>query len=182
MKMSNSKPMHSLSCFDVHGEEGTAINDPIQQRQHRSLISTLLYLAVRSSPDISVAASIFGAFVEKRRAIHLQAAKRAVWYLKGIKAVMLNMSPDKRNQPVVYADASWTNKFDKGRQSRKEILMEYSNSAIYTTRQRHWSVSLNYTESEYVAPSNPCQMVKWLRGLLSELEEAQQPTRIFRII
>lgn len=63
--MSNSELMHSLISIDIHTKEGRTINDPMQRRHYRSIIGDLLYLAVKSRPDVGAAVSMLSAFVKR---------------------------------------------------------------------------------------------------------------------
>lgn len=81
----NAKPTQGPICLDGHGKEGIIIVDSFEQGQYRSITGSLLYLAVRARPGISVAASVRVAFVEHLKTIHMQATKPDLRYLKRTK-------------------------------------------------------------------------------------------------
>lgn len=85
---------------------------------YRSVIGSILYLAVKMRSDIAVAASILAQYVESPTRIQFNGAKRVLRYLKGTSLVALMISPTSSGQLCAYVDASWQGEPGFGCRSR----------------------------------------------------------------
>lgn len=83
--MSIAKGMNTPIIQQTQTKEGVKLVELLDVTRHRSIIRTLLYLATKSRPDLSVAATILGWYVEKPYDNHLVFSKRALQYLKNLQ-------------------------------------------------------------------------------------------------
>eukprot|EP00171_Calliarthron_tuberculosum_P018781 IDg18781t1 len=87
--MQNSKPavtpMIEAFFTGLRAENDKTVVDA---EQYRSMIGSLLYLALRSRPDIMVAVSILARFSQSPTAYCNRAAKRVLRYLRGSQTVV----------------------------------------------------------------------------------------------
>lgn len=98
---------------------------------YRGIVGYLLYLAVKTIPDIAVAANTLGSFVSKSERCHLVATKRELRYLKGTKNFALVSKPGDDDRLSVYADSNWGGAESSSRKIRAEIIMRYWKAPIY---------------------------------------------------
>jgi hypothetical protein len=82
---------------------------------YREAIGSLLFLAVRTRPDISVAVSILSKHVQCRRPYHWEGIKRVLRYLNGTMSKGLTYNgADPSSVLTIYCDADWaTNPEDR---------------------------------------------------------------------
>ena len=94
----------------LNGEE------TIDKHLYRSVIGSLLHLAIVSRPDIATAVGMVARHVEKPGQRHWMAVKCILRYLKGTVThglVYNNMGSDKRITLDVYCDADWAGDVEK---------------------------------------------------------------------
>src|SRR5271163_2934866 len=63
---------------------------PVDQTLFRQMIGSLMYLMIRTRPDIAAAISIISQFASNTTALHHQAAKRIIRYIRGTINMKLN--------------------------------------------------------------------------------------------
>ena len=77
---------------------------------YREAIGALLYLSIRTRPDIAVAVGTLAKHVQEPHMIHWEGVKRVLRYLQGTKDKALVFRTEERTNPLVltvYADADW---------------------------------------------------------------------------
>ncbi|KXJ70298.1 hypothetical protein RP20_CCG024202 [Aedes albopictus] len=144
---------------------------------YRSLIGALLYIAVHARPDISVSTSILGRRVSCPSDTDWTAAKRIVRYLLGTRDWKLEFTGTEEGL-LGFCDADWAGD-QESRKSTTGYCFLLAGAAISWVSRRQPSVTLSSMEAEYMALSEACQEVIWLRRLLLEMGCAQKkPTLI----
>lgn len=88
------------------------------------------------------------------------------------------MNPGNGDQLSVHVDADWAGETNSRRRSRTGILVRYGKAPIYASSSLQKSVSLSSAEAEYVALSEACRVIAWLRQVLNELGIRQNPTNV----
>lgn len=141
-------------------------------------MGSLLFLAVTTRPDIAVVARFLGSHVQKPKRNHLIIAKRTLRYLCGTTNAVLKLQPGVVNQLHAHGDANWGGAESTKRRGRSGIIIWYGSAPIYTATCSKKSVSPSLTEAEYMAFSETCRVLKWLRQVLIELGIIQQSTVI----
>ncbi len=61
--------------------------DEMQKNPYRKAVGALLFLSVRTRPDISVAMSLLSRHVQSPRPVHWEGIKRVLRYLSGTKDI-----------------------------------------------------------------------------------------------
>lgn len=74
--------------------------------KHRGIVGSLLYIKIRTRPDMSVTASLLGTHVKNPRGIDTVASKMALKCLQGTTDWSLMTNPGHSDQLTAYADAS----------------------------------------------------------------------------
>ncbi|XP_055633002.1 uncharacterized protein LOC129773420 [Toxorhynchites rutilus septentrionalis] len=146
---------------------------------YRSLVGALLYVAVNARPDIAVSVSLLGRKVSAPTEMDWKAAKRVVRYLKGTMEVRLRFDPGKDWTLVCYSDADWAGDH-ASRRSTTGFIFFFGNGPIAWVSRRQTCVSLSSMEAEYIALSEACQELLWLRRLMADFgEDLSKATTIF---
>lgn len=146
--------------------------------RYRSLVGALLYVAVNARPDVAVSVSLLGRKVSGPTEMDWTAAKRVVRYLKGTRDYRLEFGPGQGWSLEGYSDADWAGD-QESRKSTSGYIFFFGTGPIAWVSHKQACVSLSSMEAEYVALSEACQELLWLRRLMEDLGQAQQCTTIF---
>lgn len=149
-------------------------------RRYHSLVGALLYVTVNTRPDVAASVSILSRQVSCPTEIDWIELKRVVRYLLKTINFKLRLATE-RNQPITlvgFSDADWSgDTFD--RKSNTGYLFQLVAATVCWASRKQTSVSLSSMEAEYIALSEACKEVVWLRRLLEEIGEKQNdPTVI----
>jgi Reverse transcriptase (RNA-dependent DNA polymerase) len=150
---------------------------------YREAIGALMYLSVRTRPDISVAVCILAKHVQEPRSLHWEAVKRILRYLKGTmeEGLILYGAHAQDNLHLkIHADADWGTD-PEDRQSRTGIVCQLGKNTIWWKSRKQTSVAVSSCEAEYMALFEASRDAVWLRNLLCEFELCQgmNPTIIY---
>ncbi|BES90199.1 Hydra magnipapillata [Nesidiocoris tenuis] len=150
-KMENCKPVSTPQ------ETRLKLNKPQtpdEKLPFRSLIGSLMYLAIATRPDIAHSVSFLSQFNQDHAEDHWKAAKRILRYLSGTKEVGLVY---KKTGELLhgYSDSDWGNNIID-RHSYSGYLFKFGGAAISWEARKQRSVARSSVEAEYVE-----------RGLLS---------------
>lgn len=136
--------------------------------EYRKLIGMLLYLSTNTRPDISASISILSQRVIKPRDVDLNELKRVVRYLKGTRELKLRLSSiDQSENLFAYSDSDWAeNRVD--RKSNSGFFCSVYGGATAWSCKKQSVVALSSTEAEYVALTETCREVVWLKRIAKE--------------
>ena len=159
--------------------ERTNESPRVDSTKYRSLVGALMY-AVMTRPDISAPVSICARFLSEPRLVHRTAALRILSYLLHTPDVKLIYRKDSTSPTLVaYVDASWADDKDT-RRSRFGYAVYLADNIIEWKSKLHPCIVLSTAESEYVAATEVCKTIVWLRNTLNELQVPQvEPTTIY---
>lgn len=151
-----------------HKLEGNLLNT---NNEYRRLIGMLLYLSTNSRPDIASSVAILSQRVSKPRDVDLNEVKRVIRYLKGTRNLRLCLSdPEKEQELFAYSDADWgENKVD--RKSHSGYFCSMNGGAISWTCRKQSIVALSSAEAEYVALTETCKELMWIRRVAKDFGE-----------
>lgn len=157
-------------------EEDTSKKLPSND-DYRSLIGALLYLSVSTRPDIAVATSILGRKVSSPSERDWTEAKRVLRYLKGTLFTRLELkcnSSTAQRGIVAYSDADWAGDRTDCKSNSGNVVF-FNGSLIDWSCRKQNSVSTSSTEAEYIALSEACKELLWIRRLVEEVVSAKVP-------
>lgn len=149
-------------------------------RQYQCLIGALLYVAVNTRPDVAASVAILSRRVSAPTETDWMELKRVVRYLVTTNDYALKLISH-REEPlklVGYSDADWSADTDD-RKSNTGYLFQLGQATIGWVSRKQTCVSLSSMEAEYIAISEACREVLWLRKLLQDFNEQQEgPTTV----
>ncbi|GBM27001.1 Retrovirus-related Pol polyprotein from transposon TNT 1-94 [Araneus ventricosus] len=151
----------------------------ISSYPYRSLIGSLMYLAICTRHDICHIVSYLSQFNENPDMLHWTGAKRVLKYLKGTKNRGLTFRSTKRLL-VGFEDADWASNITDGNSyigCVLNLLTEPSHGKVKSNT----VVALSSTEAEYIALSECAKEIVYLRRFLNELYDSvdETPTVVF---
>ena len=149
---------------------------------YREAIGALMFLSVRTRPDIAVAVGTLAMHVQQPLPKHWEAVKRVLRYLRGSvdDGLVLCKVPTSEFNLRIYADADWaTNSED--RLSRSGSVSQIGDSTIWWKSRKQTSIAASSCEAEYMALFESAKDAIWLRNLLCEFGfcPGPAPTTIF---
>ena len=135
---------------------------------YRSLVGSLMYLAVGTRPDISFAVARLCQFLDCYRRVHWNAAIRVVRYLKSTRLLTLNLGGDPELDLVGFSDSSYADCPDTAR-STMGYCFSLGGAVFTWSSCRQKTVSNSSCEAEYIALSEASREALWLRQFLREV-------------
>ena len=140
------------------------------QTPYRSLVGSLLYVAMWTRPDIAFAVSQVARFQSDPSVYHWTLAKHILRYLRGTRERGLIYSPGDGDAGVVrgYVDASW-GEDSSTRKSQTGYVFTLGNAAISWKSKLQTTVALSSTEAEYLALSAAVKEALFLRNLAGDV-------------
>jgi hypothetical protein len=139
---------------------------------YRSLIGSLMYLAIGTRPDIAHAVQQLCRHLDCYGPVHWEAAKRVVRYLKGTRELQLVLGGDHPACLLRFTDSDFANCPDT-RRSVSGYCFSLGSGTITWCAHQQKTVSLSTCEAEYVAASDASKELTWLWTLLHEIEFTQ---------
>ena len=130
-----------------------------------SVVGALLWIAACTRPDLTHAVSVLARFVSNPARVHYLAMQRVPSYLQSTQHRCLTLSPDAELGVVVYADASWSEKF-----SISGGLVYYSSCLVVWYSRLQRTVAHSSAETEYIAASLSAWEGTHVRALATELK------------
>ena len=147
---------------------------------YRKLIGMYLFLAINTRPDISASVAILSQKVTKPTDTDLNEVKRIARYLKATQHLKLRLSSSgKENQFITFADADWAeNNID--RKSNSGMFCTVNGGAISWSCRKQSLVALSTAEAEYIALSEACKEVLWIKEVTKHFEvEHNRPALVY---
>lgn len=136
----------------------------------REAIGSLLYLAVRTRPDIAVAVSILAKHSNAPGRSHWEAVKRIMRYLKQSSEQGLVYTKSDNVKLSIYCDSDWATD-PNDRHSRTGVLCLVGDCPVSWTSRKQTVPSVSSCEAEYIALFEAGRDAVWIRNLLCELGE-----------
>jgi hypothetical protein len=136
---------------------------------YREAIGSLLYLAVRTRPEIAVAVSVLAKHVQEPRPCHWEGVKRVFRYLRGSANQGLCYTATGTDPALtIYCDADWASD-PENRRSRSGVVCYIGSSLVAWKSRRQTTPSVSSCEAEYIALFEAGRDAVWMRSLLCEL-------------
>jgi transposase InsO family protein len=180
----NAKPSLTPIDTSLHltkADGATADEDKkaMKNKPYRSLVGSLMYLAIGTRPDIAVAVAKLSRFLENPGPLHWAAGIKVVRYLLKTKDIGITYDGTKGTQLLAYSDADWAGDRDDRRSVSGTILLMCGAPVVWRASFQK-TVALSSTEAEYMALSDCIKECVWMRLLLKGLDQEQSgPTVVY---
>lgn len=128
-----SKPMRTLMISKIDqgvNDQKKDVLDESEARKYRSIVGSISCIATKTRPDLSMAASSFGACFEQSSRARLVVSKRALRYLKGTSEYWMMLKPGMVNQLSAFIDSNWGCALDKNGKSRFGTIIRYGDATV----------------------------------------------------
>src|SRR5438034_618488 len=162
--MEHSKPASILlsPSFKLEDQESGILNTK-DHEIFRHMIGRLMFAAIATRIDISLAVNQLSQYLSEPREIHLQAAKHILRRLAGAINLGILYTTGGGNL-TIYADAAYANarKF----KSTTGHCALISNGPVTWTSRRQPVTAQSTTKSEYIALADAAKQAVWLRHFL----------------
>ena len=132
---------------------------------YRSLVGSLMHLAVATRPDIAYAVSRLASFLDCYRPEHWDAAIRVLRYLKGTRLYSLTLGGKLSIQLSGYSDSDYANCIDTSR-SVSGYCFSLGSGMISWSSKKQQTVADSSCYAEYIALHNASHEAIFLRQLL----------------
>jgi hypothetical protein len=150
--------------------------DRLAQTPYRSLVCSMMYIAVGTRPDIAFSVGHLAGFLDCYGFEHWRAAIRVLRYLKGTHTLGLVLGGVTDIALKGYSDSDFANDLAK-RKSVMGYTFSLGSGAISWASRRQKVVTVSSTEAEYIAASEAAKEICWLRMLLRGITvPVQSPT------
>jgi hypothetical protein len=152
--------------------------------EYAAIVGSLLYLAVKTRPDIAHAVGVLSRFMSCPRAPHLQAAKRVLRYIARDPGAGLffRVHPPTRRTPqslhcLLYTDADFAAD-PVMRKSTSGLLFRVNGAPIMWRSKLQSIVAQSTCEAEFVAAACAVREGLWLQKLLTAVTGTWRPMRM----
>ena len=144
---------------------------------YASVVGSLMYAMVCTRPDIAHAVGVVSRFLANPGKEHWMAVKWILRYLRGTSKVCLFFGNGK---PMLdgFTDADMAGDVDS-RKSTSGYLMTFAGGAVAWQSRLQKCVALSTTEAEFIAITEACKEVLWLKKFLQELRLKQERYILF---
>jgi len=152
-----------------------AVPDAERRQKYQEITGCLQFLACWTRPDLTFTANQLGKHTQNPGDKHMQAAMKALRYLKGTKHLGITYSrnlPD-ANRVLIWSDADWASDTEN-RRSISAWVATLNGGAISWKSKQAPRVASSTTESEFVAASRSSDEALWLRRTMEAIGLAQK--------
>lgn len=140
-----------------------------QKTEYNSIVGGLQFLANNTRPDIAFAVNHLARFLINPSLEHLHAARRVIKYIAKDPDQGLTYTRSKANPLLeAYSDADFAAETSGSRSTSGSIIM-LLNGPISWRSKLQKEVVLSTTEAEYLAATETCRELQWIKSLLEEL-------------
>jgi hypothetical protein len=152
------------ACFT--GYDADTDKAVVDVELYRQIIGSLLYLALRTRPDVLVAVSILARFSQSTTTYCHRGAKRVLRYLREtVNMALVYRNGEKHLNAFVDADYAGDT---VDRKSMLEYFVKIGDAACIWGSKKHIAVALSTCEAEYHALTMAAKKVVWIRRVLEE--------------
>ena len=164
--MSESNEVHSpiIPGFKISKDkEGICVDET----QFKQLVGSLMYLTA-TRPDMMFVTSLVSRYMARPTNLHLQAAKRALRYLRGTVNYGIFYRRSGNGKLCAYTDSDYAGDVED-RKSTSGYVFLLNSGAFSWCSKKQPIVTLSTTEAEFVAAAVcTCQAI-WIRRVLKDL-------------
>lgn len=180
-KVSNCRPIHNPMEPKLDLSKSNSPQDKKDVKPFQRLVGTLRYIAERTRPDISFSLGKLSQYSHVATPELYTYLLRVLKYLVTTKDLKLVYKKGCEKPLEAYCDASWAN--DENRKSISGYIIRIFGCIVQYKTQKQTMVALSTAEAEYIALSECCRELIWLRGILADLKidlsDLSSPVNVF---
>ena len=143
-----------------------------EKKEYQAITGSLMFAMTTCRPDIAHAVNMLARKMSEPRACDMEAARRVLRYLNGTQrlGLLFRFESGKEASLCAFADADWAN--DKiERRSTTGYVVLLNGTPVSWCSGLQSVVALSTCEAEYVALSECCRELAYLRGVMVFLRE-----------
>ncbi|KAM7516588.1 hypothetical protein LguiA_006171 [Lonicera macranthoides] len=168
------------SHFKLSTKHSPSIEKEIRDMErvpYASAVGSLMYAMVCTKPDITHAVGVVSRFLSNPGRDHWNAVKWIMRYLRGTSTLRLSFG---NGEPVLvgYTDADLGGDVDT-RKSTSGYLITFAGGAVSWQSRLQKCVALSTTEAEFIAATEACKELLWMKKFLKELGFNQERYVLF---
>ncbi|KAK4324010.1 hypothetical protein Pmani_005322 [Petrolisthes manimaculis] len=167
--MEDSKPVETPVDPNQNVCEATDECTLFDKEQYQSAVGSLLYLSVKTRPDIAYAVNSVTRYSTKPTSQHWKAVKRIMRYLKGTLDLGILYNYNGSTDFVGYSDADWAGDIND-RKSTSCYCFHLGGGPVSWSSKKQSCVALSTAEAEYMALASAIQEAVWLRKLAVDIQ------------
>nr|CCA14423.1 putative polyprotein [Albugo laibachii Nc14] len=165
----SSAPVYNSSVVSQKLKKCSAKDPDMENRPYRSLIGSLLYVAISTGPDVGFAVCQLSRFLNNPTTEHWKAEIRVLRYLMTTSKLGFSCKNEKdKLQISAYTDSDWASNQDDRRSTSGIMVIVNTMPVMFKSRIQR-NVALSSAEAEYMVMSMCSQEVLWVKTLLLEL-------------
>ena len=153
---------------------------PFDNTEYRSLVGSLLYLSIRTRPDIAFAVNLISQQQGAPTEYHYSLGKHVLRYLIGTAAYGITFSKQNRHDVIAYSDANHGD-VNMDRHSVSTFVITYNDAPVVWSVKKQTTIALSSTEAEFISLSITYQMIMWYKQLLNSIG-GQDKKHNFRVL
>ena len=159
----------STPMLTVHASKRiqTPSLDDTAKKQYQRLIGCLLYLMHGTRPDLAYVVIRLSQHASAPQTHHWEDLKRVLRYLRGTTNARLVLAKKNEDGLIGYFDAAHGDAMD--RRSTSGYLFSYCGSPISWSSKIQRTIALSTVEAEYMAGTEACKELIWIRSLYQGL-------------
>ena len=147
--MKNCKPVASSADAGLKLTKGTEHSEYVEEKHYQSMVGSLLYLSMRTCPDIAFAVRRAAHFCSKPTTQHLTAVNRVLRYLRGSRHYGLLFKRNGFKSITGNSDADWGGDIIDSK-STTGYLFQIGGAAITWQSKKQSCIALSTAEVEYI--------------------------------
>ena len=160
--MESCKPVATPAEAGQKLTKGTKDSEYVDKVLYQSAVGSLLYLSMRTRPDITFTVSRVARFCSNPTTQHMRAVKRILRYLRGTTNQGLLYKKNGSKEVVGFSDADWGGDVDD-RKSTSGYVFQIGGSTVIWRSKKQTSVALSASEAENISLSAATQEAVWIR-------------------
>lgn len=169
-QMDNAKPRRTPLPEGIHLQKGPPgyRAEASKRTYYQQMIGSLIYLMIGTRPDIAWAVSRLSQYMQDPTAEHITAVHHVFHYLRHTADYKIQYQGSGQSGLIGYSDADWGEDRDT-RCSTTGFVFLMADGAVTWTSRMQKTVARSMTEAEYMALSEACSEIAWLKSLQKEI-------------
>ena len=178
--MSGSKPAKTPigTHFKLSAVQDDSECVDTNKTPYASAVGSIMYSMIGTRPDLAFAIGLVSRFMGKPGAIHWEAVKWLLRYIKGSQNLSLVYTKGKDLNIIGYCDSDHGGDLDKQRSTSGYVFTVGGNTISWKSCLQS-VVALSSTEAEFIALTEAVKEAIWVKGLLEDIGFQQDKVQVW---